>query len=288
MSICEFADRLGVSDRMISKWEAGGEGIHPRPVNQAALDTFLSQSSPEAQARFDLLISAAVELAEQDIELPANRRVRHPIDGKLMTLVDAGVYLAGPTNEPIWLPAFYIDVYPTTNADYARFLAATGHRPPVDWPDGGPPARLAEHPVVFVTWHDADAYARWARKYLPSAQQWEKAARGGQGHVYPWGSRPTPAKCNVRESGPNDTTPVDRYRSGASLCGAYDLCGNVWEWCATESEPNRRELKGGAFTSPFERATPSAFNDAATTMSDDDTGFRCVTPAQTLDALLGG
>jgi formylglycine-generating enzyme required for sulfatase activity len=64
------------------------------------------------------------------------------------------------------------------------------------------------------------------------------------------------------------------------------MCGNVWEWCATETKPGRHELKGGAWTSPFNRATPSSFNDAAAPMCDDDTGFRCVVSAETLERML--
>lgn len=290
MSLCEFAARLGVSDRMISKWEAGGEQIHPRPVNQAALDTFLAQSSPEVKARFGLLIndSESGTGAETAFDLATDHQSRHPIDGKLMSLVEAGVFLSGPNNEPIWLPTFHIDVQPTSNADYARFVAATDHPAPSYWSDGHWPEGTADHPVVFVTWHDAKAYADWAGKSLPESLQWEKAARGTLGNIYPWGNQPTPAKCNVRESGPGTTTPGHRYRSGVSLHGVYDLCGNVWEWCVTETERGRRELKGGAFTSPFDRATPSAFNDAATGMLDDDTGFRCVTTPESLGARLRG
>lgn len=70
--------------------------------------------------------------------------------------------------------------------------------------------------------------------------------------------------------------PVDRYLSGASSYDVYDLCGNVWEWCSTETTAGRYELKGGAFTSAFSRCAPANFNDADATMSDDDTGFRCV------------
>lgn len=287
MSVREFAEHLGVSDRMVSKWEAGGQAIKPRPMNQAALDTSLERAGADAQARFALQVDAsAIASIPEQTPPPETAHVRHPADGKPMALVDAGVYLSGAKNEPVWLPAFYIDVRPTTNADYSRFIDATGYKPPGHWPGGICPSELADHPVVFVTWNDASAYARWADKSLPSSQQWEKAARGPTGSVYPWGNQPTPAKCNVREGGIKDTTPVGRYQSGTSIYGVFDLCGNVWEWCRTETTPGRFELKGSAFTSGFERATPSNFNDADASMLDDDTGFRCVVVADAMQALL--
>jgi formylglycine-generating enzyme required for sulfatase activity len=201
-----------------------------------------------------------------------------------MVEVDGSVFLSGPSNDPLWLPGFYIDVHPVSNADYARFIAATGHSAPQHrTADGAPfPENLGNHPVVFVTWNDATAYAEWAGKALPTSQQWEKAARGTRGTAYPWGDQPTPAKCNVRENGVGNTTPIDCYQSGVSPYGAYDMCGNVWEWCSSETRPGRHELKGGAWTSPFNRATPSSFNDANATMCDDDTGFRCATSADAI------
>lgn len=286
MSIREFAAHLGVSERMISKWEAGKENIRPRPVNQAALDTALSRCDPDTQARFSFLTGDSL-VPEEDggasVDPIGESHVRHPVDGRAMAKVDGSVFQSGPGNEPIWLPTFYIDVYPVTNAEYALFVAAKGHTPPQDWEDGRPPVDRADHPVVFVTWNDAAAYAEWAGKSLPTGQQWEKAARGTRGTVYPWGDQTTPAKCNVRENGVGSTTAVDCYQSGISPYGVYDLCGNVWEWCSTEAKPGRYELKGGAWTSPFLRATPSSFNDAAASMCDDDTGFRCAVTAEALD-----
>ena len=149
-----------------------------------------------------------------------------------------------------------IDVYPTTNADYARFVRATGHRAPQHGPQGRCPDSIFDHPVVWVTWHDAAAHAAWAGKALPTSRHWEKAARGSKGRSYPWGDAPTAAKCNVLDSGIGRTTPVTRYQSGVSPYGVFDLCGNTWEWCATESESGRHELKGSAFRSPFTRAAP--------------------------------
>lgn len=286
MSIREFAAHLGVSERMISKWEAGRENIRPRPVNQAALDTALARCDPDTQARFSFLTGDSLVPEESNgavTERIGESHIRHPVDGRLMAKIDGSVFLSGPGNEPIWLPTFYIDVYPVTNAEYARFVAATGYALPQHWEDGQYPKHPSDHPVVFVTWNDAAAYAEWAGKSLPSGQQWEKAARGTRGTVYPWGDQPTPAKCNVRENGVGSTTVVDCYQSGVSPYGVFDMCGNIWEWCSSETKPGRHELKGGAWTSPFLRATPSSFNDAAASMCDDDTGFRCAVTAETVD-----
>ncbi len=281
MTVRQFAVHIGVSDRMVSNWEAGGVGIAPRPSNQAALDTALSCAGTEAHERFAFLITeqaAAAEDQRTEILLAADplRFVRHPVDGKLMVEVPEGIFLGGDAGLTTWLPGFHLDVFPTTNADYFRFVSATGYPPPQHWEGSRYPESIFDHPVVWVTWRDAAAYAAWAGKALPSSTQWEKAARGTKGNIYPWGNNPTAAKCNVSDSGIGQTTPVSRYQSGASPFGAYDLCGNVWEWCATESSQGRRELKGSAFTSPFGRATPAAFNDASTGMCDEDTGFRCV------------
>lgn len=132
MSIRTFAEHIGVSHRMISKWEAGGERIRPRPANQEALDTAFATSSARAKERFlASLRQTSLQQQTSDLILPARRSrepVRHPVDGKLMTLVDEGVFLSGPDSRPIWVAAYYIDIYPTTNAEYCRFTSETDHR----------------------------------------------------------------------------------------------------------------------------------------------------------------
>jgi formylglycine-generating enzyme required for sulfatase activity len=117
--------------------------------------------------------------------------------------------------------------------------------------------------------------------------QWEKAARGPDGSTYPWGNQETPAKCNVRQAGIGGTTPVDRYHSGISHYEVYDLSGNVWEWCSTESGAKRFVLKGSAFTGSLSMAMGAAVNDASENMFDDDTGFRCLSSIESVRALLG-
>jgi formylglycine-generating enzyme required for sulfatase activity len=280
MSLSEFADHLGVSRRTVAKWEAGGRTLSPGRANQEALDTSLTLAGVQARARF-----AAI------MEAPAMRSGRgglltHPVDGKVMILIEAGSFLSGPDGRESWLPTYLIDMFPTTNGNYRRFMEATGHRPPRHWPAGVCPEPLVDHPVVNVSWHDAAAYAGWADKALPEDQEWEKAARGPRGAPYPWGERTVDLETvgNVREAGVGTTTPVGHFPGGASPYGAHDMVGNVWEWCATRTGPGRRRLIGGAFTGWLAEGAPAAVRDAPAGTLSLDVGFRCVATArQALD-----
>ena len=141
----------------------------------------------------------------------------------------------------VTLPAFEIGRYPVTNAQYAEFVRAMRHDAPRHWPEGRVPDELAGHPVVNVTWRDAMAYAAWlsektGRPYrLPTEAEWEKAARGDDGRLWPWGNDWDPERANCRPAGPGATTLVGQYSPrGDSPCGAADMAGNVWEWCLTK------------------------------------------------------
>jgi hypothetical protein len=205
MSVREFASHLGVSDRMVSKWEAGGEAIRPRPLNQAALDTSLAMASPEIKSRFTRIALgqevratvASAGVASHGDDGSGRHIVRHPLDGKLMTMVDGGPYRSR-TAGVIWLAGYYIDVYTTSNADYGRFLDATDHLPPISW--GSRLTTVADDPVVGITWADVLAYGRWATKAAPTVDEWERASRGAEGMVL----------------------------------------SNISEWCATPAGPGRR------------------------------------------------
>jgi formylglycine-generating enzyme required for sulfatase activity len=149
------------------------------------------------------------------------------------------------------LDPFYIDVYAVTNADYAAFVAATGHRAPKHWRDGAPAKGKEDHPIVWLSWFDAAAYAQWADKRLPTEDEWEYAARGGDGREYPWGHDFSPEFCNCRATGVGDTTPVGSYPKGASPFGCHDMAGNAWEWTASwyDEGRERRVLRGGSWGS---------------------------------------
>jgi len=135
----------------------------------------------------------------------------------------------------VTLPAYRIDKYPVTNAQYARFVAATGHRPPLHWVNGRIPAGLQLHPVTMVSWYDAASYAQWAGKRLPSEAEWEKAARGPKGLRWPWGNQMDSAKLNTYYN-IGSTSVVWRYKDGASDYGVMDLAGDVSEWVADDFE----------------------------------------------------
>ncbi len=158
-------------------------------------------------------------------------------DGAEMVLVPAGEFWMGsddfPQEKPrhrVYLDAYSIDKYEVTNSLYKRFMEATGRKAPDYWNDStwnGP-----TQPVVGVSWHDAEAYCRWAGKRLPTEAEWEKAARGTDGRRYPWGDQWDSSRANSGESKIGKTVPVGSYPGGVSPYGAHDLAGNVWEWVA--------------------------------------------------------
>lgn len=134
------------------------------------------------------------------------------------------------------LPAYRIDKYPVTNAQYARFVAEAGHRPPLHWQGGKFREGLALHPVTMVSWHDALAYAQWAGKRLPTEAEWEKAARGPAGMRWPWGDHMEVSRLNTYYT-VGSSTEVTRYTEGASYYGVMDMAGNVSEWVSDNFRP---------------------------------------------------
>jgi formylglycine-generating enzyme required for sulfatase activity len=152
------------------------------------------------------------------------------------------------------LPAYRIAKYPVTNLQYAEFLKWVKHiEPPkkVGWFSREPPAAKVDHPVVGVSWDEAQAYGRWlseqtGRSYrLPSEAEWEKASRGKDGRRYPWGEAWLPGCCNVSS---DDTTSVTAYPAGASPYGCCDMVGNVQEWTSTLWGS---DLKANVFPYPY-------------------------------------
>lgn len=131
----------------------------------------------------------------------------------------------------VMLGDYYIDKYEVTNKKYKEFLDATGRTPPQEWAERISLQGSDELPVVFVSWHDADAYCRWAGKRLPKEAEWEKAARGTEGRKFPWGDEFDIKKTN--SSGKyGGVTSVGHFEEDVSPYGAFDMAGNVSEWTA--------------------------------------------------------
>jgi formylglycine-generating enzyme required for sulfatase activity len=223
-----------------------------------------------------------------------------PQDGKEMVRVPAGEFLYGEAKETIYLPEFWIDKTPVTNAEYKKFLAANPHHPvpghggtaffnvfdamflrSYRWhkPSRSFPPGKKEHPVALVSWYDAVAYAQWAGKRLPTEQEWEKAARGTDGRPYPWGDGWRPGYANTIEAGVDGTTPVGYYSPrGDSPYGCVDMSGNVWEWVDAwfDEEETRRAERGGSWNNEFQAAEVTVRDRSFPNLSGASIGFRLV------------
>ncbi len=213
-----------------------------------------------------------------------------------MAYVPGGEFMMGRDDgDPYERPAhrvavrpFFIDIYEVTNEDYAKFITATNRVAPHVWTDGTYPAGARRQPVTGVTWDDAIAYAKWAGKRLPTEEEWEFAARGTDGRLYPWGNAWGADLANAeRPSG--GMADVGFYK-GQSPFGVFDMVGNAWEWTASkltaykkgQALPNKppgdlRVIRGGSYIEDKNEATTTYRRGYPVSGVDyDKTGFRCV------------
>jgi len=200
----------------------------------------------------------------------------------------------------IALPAYFIDRNETRNRSYMAFVEGAQERRPEHWtldrgagrPKGFPPEQ-ADHPVVYVSWEEAARFAAWAKKRLPSEEEWERAARGTDGRSYPWGDAPEGAKANISAS-QSDRVAIKTRPAGTSIgdtspVGAVDMGGNVSEWTASayapypgsEADPakfdaEKRVIRGGSWRYGIGYARCANRDKSAPGERYAETGFRCV------------
>jgi formylglycine-generating enzyme required for sulfatase activity len=230
-----------------------------------------------------------------------------------MVLIPAGNFLMGSKpadgivgiqigvdelpQQKVDLKDFFIDRYEMTNSRYLAYVEATGAYRPATWKEGRIPAGQDNYPVVDTDWYDARAYCTWAGKRLPTEAEWEKAARGTDGRLFPWGNEFGPKKANTLESGLGWARAVGSYPEDVSPYGVYDMIGNVAEWVDDWYHPypgstlhrdafgKHPVLRGGSWATPvypfarvaarlpFEQLPPKERSDHWHTGFDK--GFRC-------------
>jgi len=193
----------------------------------------------------------------------------------------------------VFVAAFKIDQFEVTNEQFQAFVEKTGYVSDAEkagesttwrtYAEGKP-----KHPVVLVTWNDAVAYCQWCGKRLPTEAEWEKAARGTEGFIYPWGNEWASGKANTEESGYRGTTIVGSFPAGASPYGVMDMAGNVSEWTSDwyEAYPGStftssyfgkkyRVIRGGGWFSDAQLVRTTERSCSSVDLHNDDVGFRC-------------
>lgn len=189
---------------------------------------------------------------------------------------DASMFIKELPKQSKHLTSFYIDQYEVTNAQYELFLKATGHREPRYW--SYPQLNGHRQPVVGVSYADAEAYAGWAGKRLPSEEEWEKAARGTDGRTWPWGNDKDETRYNGWTKANYAPLNVGSFPKGDSPYGVSDMAGNVWEMTTGTLPRGGKVIRGGSFAN---RAAEVRVTRRWGAPSEDDRGamwlgFRCV------------
>jgi len=251
-----------------------------------------SQPGEEVSSR-PAVSSDEAPVKEEMVRIPA---------GPFLRGTDAGGFDEQPPRE-IYLDAFEIDKYEVTNHQYMEFAAATGHR------KAGPPSRYAKNvgkmrglnqPVVYISWEDAQEYCHWKGKRLPTEAEWEKAMRGTDGRLWPWGTVEQPNGANWARinDGYEATAPVGTFKTDTSPYGVMDGAGNVMEWVedwygegyyreSSEKNPPSPEhgvyrvLRGGGYTTTGGDLRITSRSKMVPDFRDETIGFRCARTSET-------
>lgn len=265
------------------------------------------------------------------------RAVKQELEQRMALVPNGSVTLsqtlsgqAGPDQQDSDIPAFLLDTHTVSNARFQKFVDAggyddleywpeeiwphlielkdqTGQPGPRFWRHGRHDLRLSNHPVVGISWYEAQAYALWIGARLPSDAEWEMAASW---HIrsstdmlrrYPWGDAMDITRCNLWASRINVTVPVDEFPTGAAPNHVVQLVGNVWEWTDTEflvtddesrpivGEMPMHVIRGGAFDTYFEAQASSHFRTGQIALArTNNTGFRCAMDLNEATWISGG
>lgn len=253
-----------------------------------------SQPAPNGQA------------ASKSMSVPPTPSEITGIDGAPMVLVPAGEFTMGSDNgdddeQPIhrvYVDAFYIDKFEVTNGRFAKFVKAIQSEPPWGFADKETPVVQRDRPVRWVNWMDAMGYCLWVGKRLPTEAEWEKAARGTDGRIYPWGNDPPTPEHAVfgRKEGRSDSlSSIGNRDKGMSPYGVHDLAGNLYEWVMDwydevfysnfakspainpqgPSEGTAKAQRGGSYINNPYRLRSSFRTKGDPTEEDPNVGFRC-------------
>jgi formylglycine-generating enzyme required for sulfatase activity len=246
--------------------------------------------------------------------LGVGARITSPVDGMLQVYVPAGEFLMGShidadrnavrdekPQRTVRVDAFWIDRTEVTNAAYALCVEDNQCPPPRQLHSTTRTTyyadpQFADYPVIYVSWYDARTYCQWVQRRLPTEAEWEKAARGTAGQIYPWPTVPLEGSLLNFDNRIGDTTAVGRYFAGASPYGALDLAGNVWEWVADwyrsdyyatapDANPLGPEVgslktyRGGAWDEPGWSVRAATRASGIPDQVYPDVGFRCAADA---------
>ncbi len=227
-----FAPVIAELERAIAVLEPSTETVAMEPSGLTALPNWRLLIA--AGIVVALLFAAGVFLALRRSRGPDLAKTLSTPTGE-MVLVPAGEFRFGKGGTTVTLPAYYIDKTEVTNEAYAKFCTATNRLLPKNFPGD----KLA-YPVVNVSILDARDFAKWAEKRLPNSREWEKAARGPDGRMFPWGNERDPSRANVGTAG---LRPVDAFTDGASPYGALQMVGNAMELVQELSQPSQKAVE---------------------------------------------